>query len=168
MTTVVATCNNTYNYFHKPKGFTSSKFCAHIHTDFMFPDKQNMSSNNIKCQSSHENVPTDGDFTNPYLNIYGPQVVFSSFLIALFVFLCNSYVFLVFMIFLIHIYTLCVFLLIVNACMIKFVLMSNWLSNGVFSDYCINDEENEMVVLLLGRIKLNKDRIFFCVGGGGC
>ncbi|KAL8110374.1 small RNA degrading nuclease 5-like [Apium graveolens] len=68
MTTVVATCNNTYNYyFHRPKPFTTSKFCAHIHTDFMF---QNMSSNNIKCQSSHE---TDGDINNPYLNIYGPE-----------------------------------------------------------------------------------------------
>lgn len=75
----------------------------------MCPDKLKMNSNNIKCQSSNEenSATGDGGTTNPYLNIYGPEVVFSSFLEPLFVILCNSCVLLLHLI--IYTVSLCVF-----------------------------------------------------------
>ncbi|XP_017230778.1 small RNA degrading nuclease 5 isoform X2 [Daucus carota subsp. sativus] len=81
MNTVGGTCTcNTYYYAnHSPQINNrrgKPKFCAYVDTDSMFSHKQKMSSNNIKCQSSHEDTtpgPGDGANTNPYLDIYGPE-----------------------------------------------------------------------------------------------
>ena len=95
MNTVGGTCTcNTYYYANHSHQINNRrgkpKFCAYVDTDSMFSHKQKMSSNNIKCQSSHEDTtpgPGDGANTNPYLDIYGPEVVFSYFWEPPFVFL---------------------------------------------------------------------------------